>query len=341
MAKKKIKEDEEQSESLPKVDLSSIVIDASFIKDNPKEILSISPAFDQGLCGGIPKGSFVIVSGLQKCGKTYSIMHMISKHLNQFPNSKCLYLDVEHRVKPFHLSLPNLPLDRIQIVRSQKGNIVAGEDYLTCAEQFIRDNTDCIVVVDSSSALLPRKEQEEGISGELRAIAPKLLAHFCRRVGQILSVQDAILIMITHLSKDMNAKNPKYAGWKEDGGNKIQYHSDIKIKCVSSIPKLNSREEEIGKDLTWTVAWASLGAGGKTINSYIRYGIGIDEIMESIEPSVNFGLIAKAGSWYTCDFMTELGEEPKKLQGEDKLCAFLSSDKKYWDCLREQLKMML
>lgn len=340
MAKKKEKTEETTTtESVKKIDLASVIIDASFIKDNPKEVISISPAFDEGLHGGIPKGSFVIISGKEKIGKTYSIMHIVSKFLNQSPKSTCLYLDVEHRLKPFHLSLPNLPVDRIKVVRSNKGNLVAAEDFLDAAEQYIKDNPDSIVIIDSSSALIPRREQMDSISGDIRAQLPKILAHFCRRIGQVLAVQDSILIMITHLAQDMNSPNPKYASYKEDGGRKIQYHSDIKIKCKSSIDVVVDGEE-IGKEIDWSVEWASLGAPGRIIKSWIRYGQGIDEVKEMIEQALNFGLINKGGAWFTCDFMTDLGEEPKKLQGENKLTDFIYSDQKYIDSLRKQLKEM-
>jgi recombination protein RecA len=340
MAKKKEKEtSSEESESIKKIDLSSVIIDASFIKDNPKQVISISPAFDQGLHGGIPKGSFVIISGKEKIGKTYSIMHIVSKFLNQSPKSTCLYLDVEHRLKPFHVDLPGLPVDRVKVVRSNKGNLVAAEDFLTYAEQYVRDNADCIVILDSSSALIPRREQMGEISGDIRAQLPKILAHFCRRIGQILSVQDSILIMITHLAQDMNSPNPKYAAFKEDGGRKIQYHSDIKIKCKSSTD-IVVNEEEIGKEIDWSVEWASLGAPGRMIKSWIKYGIGIDEVKELVEQAINLALIMKGGAWYTCDFMTEMGEEPKKIQGIEKLYDFLNSDPKYVESLRKQLDEM-
>lgn len=334
MAKKKEKEDIVEES---KIDFSSVFIDAAFIRDNPKEVLNISPSFDDGLNGGIPKGSFVIISGRPKTGKTYSIMHIVNKHLNQFPNAKCLYLDVEHRLKSFHLSLPGLPIDRITVLRSVKGNLLSAEDFLTAAEQYIRDNADCIVVVDSSSALLPKKEQmEETISGELRAITPKLLSHFCKRIAQILPVQDAILIMITHLAQDIGAKT--YVPiWKEDGGQKIQFQSDIKIRCKTSSDWMDG-DIEVGKVIQWSVEWASLGRPGRIIKSWIRYGLGVDEVMELIEYALNFGLITKAGAWYKCDFMEELGDEPRKAQGEHKLRELIASDEKYIKFLMEQFK---
>lgn len=326
MAKKK--EDKEDSNS-------GVMIDASFIKDRPRDVLHVSPASDIGLGGGIPKGSWVIFSGKPKFGKSTKAIHCIAKFLKQFPDSKALYVDTEHRLKRFHLSHPLLDINRLQILQSQKGKILDAEEHLTQVELYIKDNPDSIIVIDSTSALCSSSEQiMDKISGDIRSKGPKILAHFCRKMASVVPVQDTIIIMITHLIANTSGYGSPYL---EDSGNKIQYQSDVKLRG-KSVEKWEDKETQIGQIISWNVEWAALGPPGQIIKNYFRYNNGIDETMELIEQAINFGMITKGGAWFTCDFMSELGELPQKAQGQEKLHQLISSDQRYIDCLQDQIK---
>jgi len=312
----------------------STFLDASFIRDNPKEILHVSPSVDAALGGGIPKGSWVIIGAKPKFGKSSLIVHSIAKFLNQFPDSEALYVDTEHRLKPFHLSHPLLDVSRLHVLQSTKGNILSSEDFLTQTELWIKDHPDSIVVVDSTSSLCSSAEQVmDSISGDIRGKGPKILAHFCRKMAPIIPIQDTILVLVTHLIANTSGYGSPF---NEDSGTKIQYQSDVKLRG-KGLEKWEKDGKQIGQIMNWNVEWSALGPPGGEIKSYLRYNHGIDEVMELVEQAINFGLIVKGGAWFTCNFD---GEE-KKLQGQDNLCEFIRSEPKYVESLTEQVREFL
>ena len=102
-----------------------------------------------------------------------------------------------------------------------------------------------------------------------------------------------------------------------------------------------------------------MGAPGGQVQSYIRYGKGIDSTQEVLILACDLGLISKGGAWFTCDFVTECKDLIKeidkdtnveddealmkayKFQGQDKLYAFLKQNPKLVDFLEAQIKAML
>src|SRR5437868_4850218 len=99
-----------------------VVFDASFLLDTPSKIIPTTPNLDVGLCGGIPEGSLVILSGPPKCGKSTLCLQII-KNAQELLKKKAFYIDVEHRLKALNLTgiegLDTSP-EVLQIIRSSK-----------------------------------------------------------------------------------------------------------------------------------------------------------------------------------------------------------------------------
>ena len=102
-----------------------------------------------------------------------------------------------------------------------------------------------------------------------------------------------------------------------------------------------------------------MGAPGGQVQSYLRYGHGIDKTQEILMLACDLGLIDKSGAWFTCVFMgacKELAKEIKpelnvddeealinafKFQGQEKLFQFLSENSKLIAFLESSIKEML
>jgi RecA/RadA recombinase len=322
-----------------KTEEESVFINSAFIRDDPKKVCSISPAFDEGLRGGIQQGSLVIVSGHQTCGKTYTTSHIVRKYLEQFPESRGLWLDIENRIQKFHFD--HIPLkikERLDVLRSVKGNVLTAEKFLDHAEKFISDNEECIIVLDSISMLSPENEMNEEVSGQIRASAPKLMAHFLRKIAQNVPIQNAVVIAIAHLTQDTNARN--FVLWKEDGGRKLQYAANVKLMCKKHKDiESADKTQKFGKEIEWSVEKNCRGPDGVKIKSYIRYDSGVDEVMELIDYAINFGLVT-GKTWYKMDFVTELGYDPDqyKSQGMENLRRDIAENPELLESLKKQVK---
>ncbi len=318
-----------------------IIMSANSIVDKKSLIIPVGPALDLVLNGGIPEGSFVILTGQPKCGKTTtSLSFAATAQKPEYQGDlatprRVYYLNIEGRLKKRDLEgIPDLDLDRFDVIGSQQGKILNAEEYLQIAERIINEEPGSVVIIDSYSALCTEAEITSEMNKMQRADGAKLLAKFCRKVANVIPVNKNIVIGITHLMG-----NPTGYGseWKEKSGQAVAYQTDIKLRAKTFSPWLLNKDagSQIGQEIQWQVVCSALGPPGGVITSYLRYGQGIDRQMELSNLAVDMGLINKAGAWYTLDF---LDGEKTKLQGLEKVRQYLIDHPEVFDSLYAQIQ---
>lgn len=313
----------------------SIFLDPEEIASKQRTIFPLSPKLDIALSGGVPSGSWGIISGMEKLGKSNLALSICSKAQKpEFGSRKCYYHDVECRIEAKNLkgvSGLELSQDKMQIIRSTRDNVLTAETHLTIAEALLKSEPGIVLVIDSSSALCTNKEYDGEIAAAGRNDGPKLLAQFTRKLSNIVAPQDSLVIIIQHMIANTSGYG---VPWMEDGGSKIKYQADFKLRGVSYKKWEDSNNDQIGQVNNWHVVYSSLGQPGAKVESYLRYGYGIDEIMEVVDLACDVGLIEKGGAWFELSFL----ESPEKLQGQKKVCDYLRNDNKSLEILKEKIK---
>ena len=154
-------------------------------------------------------------------------------------------------------------------------------------------------------------------------------------MASVVPVQDVTLIIIQHLIANTSGYGSPYY---EDGGNKIQYQADVKLRCTN-FQKWNLSQADdatrVGQVVNWQVITSALGGPGAKIQSYIRYGYGIDDVKEYVGLGLDMGIINKAGAWYS---FTHDGNE-YKVQGEEKLRNMLVENKDALEFLKKEINI--
>ena len=313
------------------------IISASSFLDKKEEIIPLSPALDLALSGGIPTGTWVIMSGAPKCGKSLTSLQLAANA--QKAGMKVFYSDVECRLKKMNLTgIAGLDLNNFDIIQSTKEKILSAEDHLNTLIDLIKSEPHSVFILDSSSALCASKEMVEEITSATRALGPKLLASFCRQMGGVIPVQDSIIIIIQHLIANTSGYG---VPWMEDGGQKIRYQVDVKLRA-KTVSKWEVKEEQIGQIVEWEIATSALGKPGNKAKSYIRYGQGLDYISESIEIGCDLGLISKAGAWFKLEFIKEdkpeKEEKELKFHGQENLYQYLADNIIHQKLLIQKIK---
>jgi intein/homing endonuclease len=228
------------------------------------------------------------------------------------------YLNIEGRLKKRDLEgISGLDLNRFHVIGSQEGKILHAEEYLQIGEKIINEVPGCILIVDSYSALCTEAEITSDMDKMQRADGAKLLAKFCRKVGNVIPVNKNIVIGITHLMG-----NPTGYGseWKEKGGQAITYQTDVKLRAKKTTGwTLTTDGEQIGQEVEWQVVWSSLGSPNRTATAYLRYGQGLDKQTDVANLAADMGLITKAGAWYTLKTV----KDTPKFQGIEKVRNYL------------------
>lgn len=340
---------------------------ATELEEKPKKIISFSPALDLILGGGITEGSWITISGAPKAGKTTSILHLCAK-LQRPENGgrNIYYINAEGRIKPRDTKgIEGLNKNKFTVIGSYvddddedkvTSKIFDAEEFLSIAEDLIHNEPGCVVVIDSLSALCAAKEKVAEIGQQQRAPVAVLVSQFCKHVGSVIGINNCIIISVNHII----ANTSGYGKAKiESGGNKQRYAADIILEIKNfeywKIGGKDAPETEapIGQIPTWEVHCSALGPPGRKIQSYIRYGVGIDEAYEIMQLGLDMGFIDKSGAWYRCSFMKDhldiLGveawdkdaEKMCQVQGMDKLHKLLQAKSEWFDILNREVKMML
>jgi recombination protein RecA len=312
----------------------NIVLSGNSIIDKKNTTIPVSPAIDIILNGGIPEGSFVVLTGQPKAGKTslsldFSATAQRPEYQGELKSPReVYYLNIEGRLKKRDLEgIPGLDLTRFHVIGSQEGKILHAEEYLQIGEKIINEVPGSVVIIDSYSALCTEAEITSDMDKMQRADGAKLLSKFCRKVANVIPVNKNVVIGITHL---MGNPTGYGAEFKEKSGQSIAYQTDVKLRVKSFKPwTLSSDGTQIGQEMEWQAIWSALGPPGGLATSYLRYGQGIDKYMEAITLGSDIGIIHKGGAWYT---LTSLPDKPK-FQGTEKLRAYLLQNPQIYEDL--------
>jgi recombination protein RecA len=318
----------------------NIILSGNSIVDKKIITIPVSPSLDIILNGGIPEGSFVVLTGQPKCGKTTTSLDFCATAqkpeyaYGSFKQGReVYYLNIEGRLKKRDLEgIPGLDLDRFHVIGSQQGKILHAEEYLQIGERIINEIPGSVLIIDSYSALCTEAEITSDMDKMQRADGAKLLAKFCRKVANVIPVNKNIVIGITHL---MGNPTGYGAEFKEKSGQAIAYQTDIKLRAKTfKAWSISTDSQQIGQEVEWQVLCSALGPPGGNITSYIRYGQGVDRQMEISMLATDLGLIHKGGAWYTLISV----EDKPKFQGTEKLRQYLVDNPAVYESLVSQVK---
>lgn len=356
---------EKQPEYLAKIikEYGQIISDGTKVLEEKKnyKVINVSPAVDIALGGGLREGTWLTLTGDPKSGKTTTAMQIASNC--QKEGRPIIYLDVEGRLKDMNFEVADLDPSKMRIIHPEDRPLPA-EDFLDVAHKLMShpDYHGAVLIIDSISSLMPAKELDGDMTPG-RAGLPKILSIFTKKMGQLLPRQRGLVIAITHFIANTAGFG---ASKMADGGTKIQYQADTRMEIKSGgekisavTPWLNSNKERIGQAINWKILCSSMGPPGGQVQSWIKYGHGIDKTQEILILALDLGMIEKAGAWMTCAFMADKKDLAKKInpdldtdneealtkafkfQGQDNLYNFLNSNPDVVKALEQDIKEML
>jgi recombination protein RecA len=327
-----------------------VVIGGDAIINQRKVVIPMSPALDFAHNGGIQEGSFVVLVGPPRCGKTTTSLHFAGKAQQpEYGSREVIYLNAEARLeKRDLLGIARLKVDppHFYIVQStppdddtgKPGKILTARDYLTIAERFIMGTTRKVIILDSISVMVGETEWTEGLDSTAIGEAQRLFSKFMRRMSQVIATNRHIFIGIVHLYA--NAGGGMGPKWLEKMSGSAQYGLTTKFKA-SHFEQWTTggddKKNQIGQLVHWKCERSPLGPPGIPALGHLRYGEGIDEVMELIGYAIDLNFVEQSGSWYNL----VLDGEKKSVQGKEGLRQFFLDDPAAFNKLRTQVSESL
>jgi len=305
---KKKKFDDDTSNALLK-EYGDIIKSGSEVLGEIQELktISVSPALDSALNGGIREGTVVGIAGAPKTGKTTAALNFAAKC--QAKGKLVVYLNSEGRLNSQNFDgVKGLDVAALKIVESTDKVAVTGEMFLDIAERYGKTVPGCVILIDSLSSLVPKNEMEDKLNAQTRNSLPRLLAQFFKRSSHYITKNGIILICIAHQIADTG---PSRKTKMTDCGNMFQYQVGTNLVINFKTPwKGKEGESDIGQCLNWEVLTSNTGAiPGTKVVGWLRYGIGIDDVKEMLEAACEYRLISGSG-WYTVCALSEDPEHP-------------------------------
>lgn len=318
--------------------------------EKSKSLLSFSPAIDYRMGGGIPEGSFLLIQGKQKCGKSLTCMEIAVNGLKQ--GRHVFYFDTECRITPSKyfvidgfdlLTHPKFHLMNSE--SSKDGEIIAGDKMYGIIIQMMKipKYHGSVFIVDSLSSVTTQECLDDPVvTHQRRDPVPKLNSDFCKKVAPYIRRSSAILVGVQHLQA---SQNPSAHGALEPiGGLKLLYQSDLVL--ISKHSPLTLDGESVGSgfekggdpidgmliryDLPYNKLLGPYVAKDKNekIQNYYRFGKGCWKSRELVDVLNEIGLLTYGKSGWI-SFMTDKYSE--KVQGAEKAADIIENDLPYFE----------
>lgn len=272
--------------------------DQFFARDRPK--VSISPAWDRGSGGGISVGSWGVVNGPAKSGKSFTVFQIMANAQQQL-GMKAIVTPVEgrfnHRDKENIHNLDVSP-SKFEILFSTEDNILSAEKQLEILDAKMRAEKRLIIFIDSFSALMEEDRHNE-FGKSTRGKLGQLLSAFCARNAHVVPLREHIVLGVTHtIANTGNGMATKY----EKMPSSISYQHDFKAKWVwhKDTEWLNSDGDQIGLCTKWKIETHTNNVPiNREFVSRILFNHGISHEAEIMDFAIQYGFIKKSGSWYS------------------------------------------
>ncbi len=293
--------------------------------DESIEDIEVIPTGSVGLdyalgVGGYPRGRIVEIYGPESSGKTTLAIHAIAEA--QKRGGIAAIIDAEHAFDRFYAQ--SLGVDINNLLMAQPDN---GEQALEIAEQLIRSSAIDILVVDSVAALTPKGEIE-GVMGDRNVgLQARLMSQAMRKLTGAIARTNTCCIFINQLREKIGVMfGPSET---TTGGNALKFYASVRID-IRSRASIKDGDNVLGRHATVKVIKNKVAPPFRKAEFDIMFGEGISKTGEIIDLGVEYGIIAKSGSWFSYN-------GTKLAQGRDAAKTVLADNPELADEIAKQI----
>lgn len=284
--------------------------------------------------GGYPRGRMIEIYGPESSGKTTLACYLAGQcQRNWFEDKKrhgvVAYIDVEHALDPAYAETFGLHMDNVLFSQPD-----SAEQALDIVNDLVESDMVDMIVVDSVAALVPQAEIDGEMGDQQMGLLARLMGKACRKLQAMMGGKSATIVWINQIRYKMIAYgNPETT----PGGNALKFFTAVRL-----VTRLGERLEEGDKQIGMTSKIKSIknkiAPPFRTCVMKIIFGKGYQVEEEYIEAFTKYGIIKKAGGWYT---LQEGNTATEKIQGSDRVMTWLKTHPDSYKLYKEHLMAIL
>ncbi|MDR1027567.1 MAG: recombinase RecA [Rickettsiales bacterium] len=239
--------------------------------------------------GGYPRGRIVEIYGPESSGKTTLALHACAE--SQKKGGTVAYIDAENALDTSYAK--KLGCDVKNMIISQPDS---GEQALEIANTLIQSGAVDVVVVDSVAALIPQAEINGNIGDSFVGTTARLMSQGLKKLAQSVSRNNVLLIFINQIRMKIGVMfgNPETTS----GGNALKFYASVRLD-IRRTGAIKDKENVVGNETRVKVVKNKVAPPFRVVDFKIMYGEGISRVSEILDMGVKYGLIDKAGAFYS------------------------------------------
>ena len=318
-------------------------MDGADVMENEGRLIPTTMSLDIALNGGVREGTVIQMAANSGTGKT-TLSLEIAKQAQHLYKKQIVYIDAEGRLSSKLLQFTKglvttdaeskkTGIPKFLYIASTKENFLTSEKIMTLIRDLAKEG--CFIILDSIAALISGANYTSDIGSNEGGMVKvqKESYELLRVLAQLMRPTKANLIVITHMQSNPSGYG---AALRVYGGKGLEFFSSHRLVAFQSEEYPKEGDFKTGRMTTFQV----LKTDGPPRKGFIfiRYGHGIDHERGLAEMCKTYGILGQKGAWYV--FNNKIVDEVK-IQGIDKVCEHLRTNREDFDYLTKTIKEML
>ena len=339
-----------------------------------------SPRANYMLYGGLPRGRIVEFAGEENGGKTTSALDAVANAQKLFKEEwqqeiddleaiekrkkeqdsrltylksrgpkQAVYLDCENTLDEDWARLLGVAVDEMMVIKPMSQT---AEQLFEMVLQIIETDEAGIVIIDSLGVMLSAQAYEKSMEEKTYGGIAAPLTLFSKKAELLCIKYNCTLIGINQMREDMKST---YGGMTTTGGKGWKHNCSLRLmfqkgsfidESCNEIKR--SSESPAGNLVSINIAKTKICKPDRRIGFYtLNYTYGIDVLNDTVELAIKYGIINKAGAWFTFvdietgEFITDDEDEIIKLQGKANVLEYLQENEHLFEEIHTKLNQLI
>lgn len=287
-----------------------------------------SPRLTYMTFGGLPMGKLIEFYGEEHGGKTTTALDVVANYQIMENARRVLWVDCENTFDAVWAG--KLGVDVENLIMLQPTNQGAEDIF-----QFVLDMVDTgeigLVVIDSLGVMVSNQAMEKTVAEKTYGGIAMALTQFSDKAVGLCQRHKCTIVAMNQLRDDLNSM---FGGTKTVGGRGWKHNCSVRLefrmgKYIDERNKELTRgaENPAGNIVQVTMKKNKTCPPTRRTGFYtLKYLTGIDYLYDLIEVAIKYGIVDKAGAWFSIVDINTGEVIAEKIHGQDAVMTYLEEN---------------